>query len=120
MSNVCKEGTSADFYVGIEGGIEESGLDMDAFAWVVIKSKDGRFGKSRTGTFFLPPQLVKLIKQGKELGEADDIVFDRVNSKQENGAVGVLTGNVINRTKYYTDAIILAIIPFKNVELYGA
>jgi len=116
--NICKEKSDADFCVGIEGGIEEKNSDMEAFARVVIKEKSGRFGKGRTGTFFLPPQIIKLIKQGKELGEAGDIVFGRTNSKQENGAVGILTDNVIDRTKYYTEAVVLALIPFKNKKLY--
>lgn len=107
-----------DFWVGIEGGVEEKDSDMEAFAWVVIKRKDGKFGKGRTGTFFLPPKVAELIKQGMELGEADDIVFKRENSKQKNGAVGILTGNVIDRTKYYIEAVVLALIPFKNEELY--
>lgn len=108
---------SADFYVGIEGGIEKINSEMEAFAWVVIKS-GGLYGKSRTGTFFLPKQVVELVNQGKELGEADDIVFDRSNSKQKSGAVGILTGNIIDRTSYYTEAVILAAIPFKNSDLY--
>ena len=104
-------------YVGIESGIEHIENEMEAFAWVFIKSTD-KYGKARTGTFFLPKQVVELIKEGKELGEADDIVFKRNNSKQENGAVGILTGDIIDRTKYYTEAVILAMIPFKNVDLY--
>lgn len=108
----------ADFWIGIEGGVEEKNSDMEAFAWVVIKAKDGKLGKGRTGAFFLPPKIVELIKQGKELGEADDIIFGRTNSKQENGAVGILTGNVVDRTKYYTQAVVLALIPFKNSQLY--
>ena len=117
--NACKEKPNADFCVGIEGGVEEKNSDMEAFAWVVIKAKDSGFGKGRTGTFFLPPQITELIKQGKELGEADDIVFGRTNSKQENGAVGILTDNVVDRTKYYTEAVVLALIPFKNKKLYN-
>ena len=117
--NACKEKLDADFCVGIEGGIEEKNSDMEAFAWVVIKAKEGGFGKGRTGTFFLPPKITQLIKQGKELGEADDIVFGRTNSKQENGAVGILTDNVVDRTKYYTEAVVLALIPFKNKKFYN-
>lgn len=117
--NACKENPNADFCVGIEGGIEEKNSDTEAFAWVVIKANAGGFGKGRTGTFFLPPQIAELIKQGKELGEADDIVFGRTNSKQENGAVGILTENVVDRTKYYTEAVVLALIPFKNKRLYN-
>lgn len=116
-NNVSNEVQDADFWVGIEGGIEEKQSEMEAFAWAVIKSNN-KYGKGRTGTFFLPPKIAELIKQGKELGEADDVVFGRNNSKQENGAVGILTDNVVDRTKYYTEAVVLALIPFKNVELY--
>jgi len=117
-NNACQVNPKADFFVGIEGGIEEKNFEMEAFAWIVIKTKENEFGKGKTGTFFLPPQVAELIKQGKELGDADDMVFGKTNSKQENGAVGILTDNVIDRTKYYVDAIIFALIPFKNKALY--
>jgi inosine/xanthosine triphosphatase len=107
-----------DFWVGIEGGIEETEAgEMLAFAWVAVRDAH-QMGCGRTGTFTLPPRVAALIRQGKELGEADDIVFGRVNSKQENGAVGLLTGDVIDRAQLYEHAVVLALIPFKNPELY--
>lgn len=113
----------ADYWVGIEGGIEDGEQGMEAFAWIVVygKTPDGcsYTGKGRTGTFFLPTPVAELIRQGKELGEADDIIFNRSNSKQENGAVGLLTGNVIDRQQFYEHAVILALIPFKNPVLYS-
>jgi non-canonical (house-cleaning) NTP pyrophosphatase len=53
-----------------------------------------------------------------ELGDADDVIFSRRNSKQKNGAVGILTKDLIDREKYYTHAIIMALIPFNNMDLY--
>jgi inosine/xanthosine triphosphatase len=117
IDNAYNEIEKADFYIGIEGGIETTEEGMEAFAWIVVKSA-GRYGKSRTGTFFLPKEVVKLIKEGKELGDANDIVFKLHNSKQQGGAVGTLTGNVIDRTRYYVEAVVLALIPFKNADLY--
>jgi inosine/xanthosine triphosphatase len=108
---------SADYWIGIEGGIQPIGQEMTAFAWIVVRSRE-MIGKGRTGTFFLPPPIAELIRQGKELGEADDIVFGRTNSKQDNGAVGLLTDNVIDRAQLYEHAMILALIPFKNEALY--
>jgi inosine/xanthosine triphosphatase len=109
----------ADFWVGIEGGVEEQAGELAAFAWVVVlRSGCNLVGKGRTGTFFLPPQVAILIQQGKELGEADDIVFNRQNSKQEEGAVGLLTGSVIDRLRLYEHAVILALIPFRRPDLY--
>ncbi|MGK0308683.1 MAG: non-canonical (house-cleaning) NTP pyrophosphatase, partial [Urechidicola sp.] len=40
------------------------------------------------------------------------------NSKQKNGAVGILTGNLIDRTQFYVEAMVLALIPFLNKEIY--
>ena len=108
---------TADYWVGIEGGIQDEGSDMSAFAWVVILGVDLQ-GKSRTGTFYLPPAVAELVRQGKELGEADDMVFNRLNSKQENGAIGILTGDVIDRMQLYQQAVILALVPFLNPGLY--
>ena len=134
VANAKKVKPEGDFWVGIEGGVEENNTTMDcvqrssepsrraeleSFAWIVIQSKDGRVGKGKTGTLILPPQVADLIQNGKELGEADDIVFQQKNSKHQNGAVGILTGNIIDRTKYYTDAVILALIPFKHKEYYS-
>lgn len=108
----------ADFWVGIEGGIERTGpKEMQAFAWIVIKSKQ-QLGKGKTGAFFLPDEIVTLIDEGKELGEADDLLFGHSNSKQKNGAVGILTGNAIDRTELYSQGVILALIPFKQPEYY--
>jgi inosine/xanthosine triphosphatase len=107
----------ADYWVGVEGGVEEFGEEITAFAWIVVRSKDA-LGKGRTGAFFLPEAVSSLIRQGLELGDADDQVFGRSNSKQENGAIGLLTGNVIDRAQLYEQAVILALIPFKHPELY--
>jgi len=121
VRNAKKDRPDADYWVGIEGGVEESGKTMEAFAWVVIESKEGVVGKGKTGTFMLPPKVAELIRNGKELGEADDIVFGESNSKQKMGAVGLLTNNVIDRTAYYTHAVILALIRFtsRNKVLYS-
>jgi len=53
-----------------------------------------------------------------ELGEADDVVFGTNNSKQANGAVGLLTDNALTRAELYTEGVILALIPLRNESLY--
>lgn len=115
--NAGKAEPSADFWVGVEGGIQKTGSEMEAFAWVVVLAED-KTGKARTASFQLPPAVVELIDQGMELGHADDVVFKRENSKQQNGAVGILTNDLIDRVGYYEPAVILALIPFLNDTLY--
>ena len=108
----------ADYWVGIEGGVNLVDGEMHAFAWVVVLDKDSKMGKAKTSTFFLPKAITELFEAGMELGEADDKVFERSNSKQENGAVGILTNGAVDRKEYYQQAVVLALIPFLKKELY--
>jgi non-canonical (house-cleaning) NTP pyrophosphatase len=102
--------------VGIEGGVSDHAGAMEAFAWVVVMG-GVRIGRSRTAAFVLPQEVAVLVRQGMELGDADDVVFGRSNSKQQNGAVGLLTGDAIDRLSYYAHAVTMAFIPFKNPDL---
>lgn len=92
---------------------------MQAFAWIMIKSKQ-YIGKGNTVTFYLPGEIIELIEEGKELGEADDIVFNQNNFQTEERCSRILTENVINRTDLYSQGVILALIPLKHCNLYYA
>jgi inosine/xanthosine triphosphatase len=108
----------ADYWVGIEGGIEIHDETMEVSAWIVIQDKAGQTGKGKTGTFILPPEIAVHIKDGKELGTATDIVFGKTNSKQAGGSISELTGGLIDRTAHYDVGVVFALIPFKNPKLY--
>jgi len=117
VENIKRNFPEADYWVGIEGGIEKMGKGLTAFAWVVVESSEN-YGEARTTSFLLPAKVAQLIEQGYELGAANDIIFDEKNSKQKNGAVGLLTKNKISRTELYLQAVQLALIPFVNPELF--
>ena len=106
-----------DYYVGIEGGVAMQNGKMIAFAWMAVLTNKN-IGLARTASFFLPMRVAELVLAGYELGDADDMVFKKENSKQENGAVGLLTNDVVVRKTLYKQAIILALIPFLNPEFY--
>jgi inosine/xanthosine triphosphatase len=108
---------ASDFWVGVEGGVQPMEGSLAVFAWVVVISSR-RSGEARSGTFFVPPGVADLVRQGLELGDADDIFFGKRNSKQENGAIGLLTGDVLDRTELYTHAVLLALAPFKTPQYF--
>jgi inosine/xanthosine triphosphatase len=118
-TNAQAAAPEADYWVGIEGGCEDLAGELACFAWVVVRSRT-LVGKGRTGLFFLPEAVARLVRQGVELGEADDRVFGRSNSKQQNGAIGLLTNDVIDRLSYYEHAMVMALVPFRNEALYLA
>lgn len=124
VENAFKEYPDANYWVGLEGGVEIFHNHMLASAWMVIKGSTShdtyKVGRARTGSFSLPEKIRELIEQGIELGIADDMVFKRSNSKQATGSVGILTNDTVTRQSYYVEALKLALIPFlkSNEDLY--
>jgi len=126
--------------VGLEGGLEWSsdGNILWCMAWMccygrrneaflnVLSSPDINvngdeeliFGLAKTASFAMPPPITVLVKEGLELGDADDKVFNRVNSKQGSGTVGILSNYIIDRSAYYEHALILALVPWIRADVY--
>ena len=108
----------ADFWVGIEGGVGDMDGDMTAFAWIVILDQAGKLGRARTAAFFLPPAAADLVRNGIELGDANDQIFEKENTKQQGGAIGSLSKGLVTRKDLYKQAVLLALVPFIQQHLY--
>ncbi|WP_299990728.1 inosine/xanthosine triphosphatase [uncultured Pontibacter sp.] len=117
VNNACAAHPEADYWIGIEGGVEAHEDELAAFAWVVVRSATG-IGKARSAAFYLPGIVADLVGQGMELGVADDLVFNKSNSKHASGAIGLLTDNAVDRAQLYEQAVALALVRFKNEALY--
>ena len=137
-------GLSPDFSVGLEGGVVDeddtsssSSLSSSSsaspnpaavlwcMAFMVVycpseTTSSRQFGVARTGAFPLPPLMSSLVRAGVELGDADDYVTGRVDSKRGVGTVGVLTNEIITREKYYEAAIVLAMTKFIQRRIFYA
>lgn len=110
--------TEADFGVGIEGGVLDTAEGMWAYAWVVIVNRSGQIGTGQTGRFLLPRGVAQLVRSGLELGEADDRFFGRENSKQKEGAIGLLSNGKLDRVQLYQQGVTFALLRFVNPEFY--
>ena len=108
----------ADYYVGLEGGLEEVDGEFWVFAVMCVQNKEGKRGFGRTGSFLLPPNVSERIHKGEELGVATDVVFSETNSKHKGGTIAILTNSAITRKDFYRDAVVFALIPFAKPELY--
>lgn len=101
----------ADYYVGLEAGIE----DNVTFAWMIIESDTHR-GESRSASLMLPPLVIEKLDHANELGDVMDEVFGTENIKQKGGAISLLTQDLLTRSSVYHQALILALIPFINPD----
>lgn len=104
----------ADFWIGLEGGVDVVDNQLMAFAWMAVKGRRGDVSEARSATLPLPPAIKELVDGGMELGQANDSVFSTVNSKQGGGAYGLLTDGRYTRESIYAQTLIIALTPFVN------
>ncbi|MGL4380369.1 MAG: inosine/xanthosine triphosphatase [Vibrio sp.] len=113
VRNAKQQYPGADYYVGMEAGIEEN----KTFAWMIIETAKQR-GESRSACLMLPPLVLEQLGSGTELGDVMDNVFGTENIKQQGGAIGLLTAHHLTRSSVYHQALILALTPFLHPDLY--
>lgn len=108
----------ADFWISQEGGLYEDGERLYNRACIAVCDKGGYTAKSTTSLFYLPPKITEYIKEGLELGDANDRFFNSINSKHGMGAIGYLTDRIIDRENYYLQAAIIAVSELKHQDWY--
>lgn len=110
---------SADFGLGIEGGLHQlDNLWFDS-AWIVALRKDGIQGIGSSIRMLNSDKMIDMVLNQKfELGQVDDILFNKTNSKQNDGHFGLMTDGQITRTSAYIDAVISALARFIHPEIF--
>lgn len=109
---------AAAYGVGIESGLTEIAGTWFSTGWVVIVDRDGREGISSSMVRPVPLPSLALVRQGMELGHANDQVFGKTNSKQATGMIGLLTNDILTREGVFRDAVISALTRFLHPELF--
>lgn len=114
----CKKYTQADFYISIEGGVDCFEYGIATFAYVVIANEINQ-SIGRSANLPLPKVVYKSLQQGEELGHVMDRLFNTNNIKQKGGALALLTNNNVTREENYIQALLLALAPFINQNLFN-
>jgi inosine/xanthosine triphosphatase len=121
-ARAAREALGADLGVGIEGGVVE--LDGDdtlrTCAWAAVVDASGRHGVGGSLAMPLPPSVSTLVRGGLELGAAMDRLTGEHNTKQRQGAVGILTAGLVDRQAAYEVLVSYALAPFLTPELWNA
>lgn len=114
--NRARNALDADGYdlgVGLEGGVAEVEEASGLFVIMWGAVTDGRTLERGAGPRLrLPGSIADRVRDGEELGPVLDDALDRGGVKREEGAAGVLTGNVIDRRSALRHAIAGALGPF--------
>lgn len=109
---------SANYGVGLEGGIQKINEGFFITGWMVIVNKFGNEGIGSTISMQMSSAHMKLINQGIELGHADDQIFKTENSKHKLGYFGAMTNGALPRMEAYRDGVITALTRFVHPDLF--
>ncbi len=104
---------NADIGVGIEGGISEVNNELFLCAWVAV-TNGKKTGIACTTRIKLPSMIANELRNGRELGPLMDELTNLRDVKHNSGTIGLLTNNLISRTKSFEDAIICAFSQLTN------
>ena len=106
-----------DFFVGIEGGIENKHNKWFNYGAICIIDKNGKKGYGTSPWFQLPSEVMdKILNKKIELGEVMDVIEGSKNIGQKDGAIGFFTDRRITRTELFIPGVISAMIPFIHKE----
>ncbi len=110
----------ADYSVGIEAGLfwnEEIGDYFDS-AFCAILDKYGKSTFGHSGGFIYPKEVIEMVKNGLEVGEAMEKLSGIKNIKRRMGAIGFLSKGAIERHEFNSQAVLMAMLPRISYELY--
>lgn len=108
----------AEFFIGIEGGIQQIYNKWFAFGCMCIIHKSGKKSFGTSAHFELPAIVTKQLLKRKELGLVMDEIMGQANTKQKGGAIAYFTKGKMDRKELYVPGLISALVPFQHEKMY--
>lgn len=99
----------AEMGVGLEGGLVEITGRVFTCAWCVVARSDGTTGIAGGANLLLPPSAADAVCRGAELGPTMDALTGLQDTKQHQGAIGILTQGYLDRQSAYEHVLLLAL-----------
>lgn len=96
--------------VGLEGGVfEDEAGELWSTVWACVVDSDGQLYESCGARFKVPEIIAEPIRAGGEMGPVVDTIVGGTRVRQNQGAIGVVTKNFIDRTQEYSSIVKMAL-----------
>ncbi|WP_303968264.1 DUF84 family protein [Sporosarcina ureae] len=83
--------------IGLEGGVHMIADTMYLCNWGALTTPEGKTYTAAGAQIPLPEELADEIRSGRELGDAVDDYFKKRNVRMSEGAMGMLTAQLVPR-----------------------
>lgn len=117
-ARAARQCLDSDLGIGLEGNTTETPHGIFVTGWAIAVDRSDTVGIGGSGRFLLPATLAPRLRQGEELGHLMDEWAGQHNTKQKQGAVGIMTNGLISRTTALETAVIFALTRFLNPHYY--
>jgi inosine/xanthosine triphosphatase len=93
---------NGDIGIGLEGGVQESSQGLLLCNWGALASKEKQPIIAGGARFLLPLEIADRLRAGEELGPVMDDYAKKANVRKNEGAVGIFTNGLINRSEMFS------------------
>lgn len=110
--------TLAQMSFGLEGGVKEMDGQMFVCNWGALIGSDGQIYTAAGASIPLPDQIAHKIRNGAELGPIMNDFTRQQDVRQKEGAIGIFTNGLINRTDMFAHIVRLLVGQYLYTEKY--
>lgn len=95
------EAEEADLGVGLEGGLINTDYGYFLCNWGAIYVKEQQPIVAGGARIVIPDEIGELVFSGRELGDVIDMYAKKENVRHNEGAIGIFTNGIVDRTKMF-------------------
>lgn len=93
----------ADIGVGLEGGLVKTDYGYFLCNWGAIYVQDQNPIIAGGARIIIPDEIGELVFSGSELGDVMDQYVKKNNVRHNEGAIGIFTNGIVDRTKMFIE-----------------
>lgn len=108
----------ADFGVGLEAGVFELADGLYDVQYCAVVDKRGLITIGHGSGFRYPPEVARRVREGKSVGRVFEELYGEEDVGRREGAIGLLTKGLLDRTSLSEQAVLAAMVPRIRQELY--
>jgi inosine/xanthosine triphosphatase len=98
-----------DIGIGLEGGVQETSFGLLICNWGALAANDSAPIIAGGARILLPEEVALRLRAGEELGPVMDDYAKLKNVSKQEGAVGIFTNGMVNRSEMFTHVMNLLV-----------
>jgi inosine/xanthosine triphosphatase len=105
---------NGDIGIGLEGGVQETSYGLFICNWGALVTNEREPIIAGGARIPLPEEVAIRLRAGDELGPVMENYAKRKNVRKQEGAVGIFTSGMVNRSEMFTHVMNLLVGQYKR------